>query len=70
MARCGPAPFPRGHAALNSLSNLGKFWPRPLAFVLADSVGFVAASALLALMGALAWPLVRAALARARPVLT
>lgn len=41
---------------LNSLSNVGKLWPRPLAFALFDAVGFRASSALLAGAGVLAWP--------------
>lgn len=50
---------------LNSLSNLGKLWPRPVALALVDLVGFVGASALLAGVGVVAWPAVRRALATA-----
>ena len=47
---------------LNSLSNLGKLWPRPVVFALIEHVGFTAASALLAAVGAVAWMSVRQAL--------
>lgn len=48
---------------LNSLSNLGKLWPRPLAFVLYDGLGFPGACAVLLGMSALSWPALRRALA-------
>ena len=47
---------------LNSLSNMGKFWPRPLALTLVDAVGFAPSSLLLAGAGLLAWPSMRSAL--------
>ena len=48
---------------LNSLSNLGKLWPRPLAFVLYDALGFPGACAVLLGMSALSWPALSRALA-------
>ena len=49
---------------LNALSNVGKFWPKPLAMVAADGVGFAGSSALCAVAGVAAWPIIAAALAR------
>ena len=49
---------------LNSLSNLGKLWPRPLAFVLCDAVGFGGCCAVLLGVSAASWPSMRRALAR------
>ena len=49
---------------LNSLSNLGKLWPRPLAFVLCDAVGFGGCCAVLLALSAASWPSMRSALAR------
>mgnify|MGYP004232691641 CR=1 FL=1 len=48
---------------LNSLSNLGKLWPRPLAFVLYDALGFPGACAVLVGTSVLSWPALSRALA-------
>ena len=48
---------------LNSLSNLGKLWPRPVSFTLMHLLGFLCASMGMALAGGLAWPSMRKALA-------
>ena len=41
---------------LNALSNVGKFWPKPLALVTVDSVGFGLTSTLFAGLGVVLWP--------------
>jgi hypothetical protein len=41
---------------LNSLSNCGRFFPRPLAFWMAEQIGVTHACIFLALIGCLQWP--------------
>mmetsp|Transcript_32037 Transcript_32037/g.87769 ORF Transcript_32037/g.87769 Transcript_32037/m.87769 type:complete len:200 (-) Transcript_32037:131-730(-) len=45
---------------LNALSNVGKFWPKPLALVAVDSVGFGLTSTLFVGLGVASWPAVLA----------
>ena len=56
----------RAHAVhlqlLNSLSNLGKLWPRPLAFGLMERLGFLPAALVLSAASAATWPALRRAL--------
>ena len=42
---------------LNSLSNVGKFWPKPVALVATETLGYGTASALSVGLGVAAWPL-------------
>jgi len=44
---------------LNSLSNCGRFFPRPLAFWLTEQIGVKYACSFLALLGCLQWPTVK-----------
>lgn len=44
---------------LNSLSNCGRFFPRPLAFWLTEQIGVKYACSFLALIGWLQWPTVK-----------